>query len=177
MKQTIAIIAAGIMSFGTIGTAAAAGYKLSPKNTSFTGTGNTSATKSGVTLACTANFTGKVNSTGVGSVTGGSFSGALGCSSVTLGNLPWKAKAVSATKAKIYSVTFQSPIGNCGPSTLPTTLKNGVISFNNVSLSGGCTVSGKITTTPTISIVSGADLWKEACSKMACAPAFRDSDK
>lgn len=171
MKTAIAIAAAGLMSFGIVNTAAA--YHLSPESTKFTGTGTTSATVNGVTLSCNASFNGKTTATGVGKITGGSFSGALGCSSVTLSNLPWKAKAVSATAVKIKNVTFQSPIGNCGPGTLKTTLKNGVVSFTNQPLPGGCTVTGNITTSPTLSIVTGADLFSEACSQIQCAPAFR----
>ncbi len=171
MKTAIAIAAAGLMSFGVVNTAAA--YHLTPESTSFTGTGTTSATKNGVTLSCTANFTGKVGATGVGKITGGTFSGALGCSSVTLQNLPWTSKAVSATNVKISNVTFASPIGNCGPGALKVTLKGGVVSFTNLALPGGCTVSGSITTSPTLSIVTGANLFSEACSQIQCAPAFR----
>ena len=149
MKTIIAIVAG--LSFG-IATPAFA-WHLSPESTNFTGKGTTSATKNGITLKCTANFTGNVNSTGIGYVTGGTFTGAIGCSSVTLQNLPWKSTAVSATKVKIANVTFSSPIGNCGPGTVPTTLKSGVVRFKGVSLSGGCVVSGSLTTSPTLSIV------------------------
>lgn len=173
MKKIIAFAAAGVMSFGVANSAVAA-YHLSPEGTHFKGTGQTSATKNGVTLTCNAVFHGSVNANGIGHVTSGSFSGALGCSSVTLSNLPWKAKAVSATEADIYNVTFQSPIGNCGPGTLPTTVNNGTITFTNQALPGGCTVSGNITTTPAISIVKTVNVFHNACSQMHCAPAFRD---
>ena len=154
MKTGIAIIAAGVMSFGTITSAYAAAYEFRPLSTSFTGTGTTSATKLGITLKCNATINGKVDSVGVGQITSGSFSGALGCSSVGLQGLPWKALAVSKTGATIYKVTFTSPIGNCGPGNLKTTLKNGVVTFTNRSLPGGCTVSGKLTTSPKLSIVA-----------------------
>jgi hypothetical protein len=153
MKKAIAITAAGLMSFGTVCATPAAAYHLIPESTNFTGTGKTSATKNGITLPCTANFKGNTNATGVGSITSGTFSGQIGCSSVGLGGLPWKALAKSATKVIIYNVSFTSPIGNCGPGNLPTKLTNGVIKFTNVALAGGCTVSGSIKTTPTISIV------------------------
>lgn len=152
MKTAIAITVAGLMSFG-IGITPAFAYHLIPESTSFTGSGNTSATKNGVTLACKAKFNGAIDGSGVGSVTSGSFTGQLGCTSVALSNLPWKATAKKATKGTILNVTFTSPIGNCGPTTLPVKLKNGVISFTNAVLSGGCTVSGKIKTSPTVSIV------------------------
>jgi hypothetical protein len=176
MKASIAITAAGLMSFGIVGTTPALAWHLIPENKSFVGNGTTSATKNGVTLKCTAKFTGKINSKGVGSVTGGSFSGALGCSSVGLQGLPWTATATSATTGNILKVTFTSPIGNCGPGTLPVKLTNGVISFTNVSLPGSCKVSGNIKTTPKVSIVSGAGAWwLGACSRMHCAPAWNET--
>jgi hypothetical protein len=152
MKIAIAIIAS-LMSVGIVGIAPAATYHLSPENTSFTGSGTTSATKDGITLKCTAKFTGNVDGTGVGHITGGTFSGALGCSAVTLSNLPWTSPAVGKATVDIQNATFDSPIGDCGPGTVPVTLKKGVISFTNVQLAGSCTISGKITTTPTVSIV------------------------
>jgi hypothetical protein len=153
MKTIVAIIAG--LSFGIAGITPASAWHLTPENTSFTGKGSTSATKNGITLKCTANFTGNVDGSGVGYVTGGTFSGALGCSAVTLQNTPWTSTAVSATKVNIANVTFSSPIGNCGPGTVPTTLKLGVIRFKSVSLAGGCVVSGTVTTSPKLSIASG----------------------
>jgi hypothetical protein len=153
MKKAIAITAAAIMSFGTVCATPAAAYHLIPTSTNFTGTGKTSATKNGITLPCTANFTGKTTAAGVGYITSGSFTGQVGCTSVGLGGLPWKAVAKTATKVVILNVSFTSPIGNCGPGNIPTKLSSGVIKFTNVPLAGGCTVSGSIKTSPTISIV------------------------
>ena len=154
MKTTIALTAASLILLGTAGISSASNYKLSPPG-NFTGDGNTSATKNGISLPCKAHFTGTINSAGIGSVTGGSFkdNGGVGCTSVKLINLPWKSVAVSLAKVKILNVTFSSPIGDCGPGTLPVKVKNGVIVFNTVPLPGGCSVSGKITTNPKISIV------------------------
>ncbi len=116
MKKAIAILAAGLMSFGIANTASAKKtYHLIPESSSFTGSGTTSATKNGITLKCKAKFQGSVNAQGVGSITGGSFSGALGCSAVSLSGLPWAATAVNATKVVISGATFTSLIGNCGP--------------------------------------------------------------
>ncbi len=130
-------------------------WHLVPEGTDFTGKGNTSATKSGVTLKCTASFEGNVSDTGIGSVTSGKFTGEVGCSSVTLKNLPWKSEAVNKNTVDILDVQFDSPIGDCGPNTLPVKLANGVITFTNAELTGNCKVSGKITTSPKLSIVSG----------------------
>jgi hypothetical protein len=153
MKSGIAIIAAALMSIGIVDTAAASSYELRPLNTSFTGTGTTSATESGVTLNCNAMFAGNVDGQGIGHITSGSFTGELGCTSVGLQGLPWTASAVAKTKATIFKVEFTSPIGNCGPGNLRTTLKGGVITFTNAPLKGSCTVSGSITTSPAVKIV------------------------
>lgn len=153
MKTAIALSAAALLSLGIAGTTPAAAYHLIPENTDFTGTGNTSATKNGITLKCKATFQGHVDGKGVGYVTGGSFTGELGCTSVGLGGLPWKSPAKSATKVIINNVSFTSPIGNCGPGKVPVKLNDGVLKFKNVELAGNCTISGKITTNPTLSIV------------------------
>jgi hypothetical protein len=153
MKTAIAIIAG--LSFGVLGITPAFAWHLTPEGKSFTGSGTTSATKSGITLNCNAKFTGKVDSAGTGYVESGSFSGAIGCSSVSLKNLPWTSAAVGRYAVHIEDVTFDSPIGNCGPITIAVKLRNGVISFSNVQVSGGCTISGKIMTSPKLSIASG----------------------
>jgi hypothetical protein len=154
MKTAIASVAiAGLFSLGVIGTAPAATFHLTPENSKFKGKGNTSAVKSGISLACKAKFTGDVDKNGVGEVTGGTFSGQLGCSSVTLGNLPWTGTVIGKKTLELDNVTFQSPIGDCGPGNIDVKLVNGVISFNAVPLAGGCMVSGRIKTTPQLAIV------------------------
>lgn len=153
MKTVTAITAAGLVSFGLGFATPAAAYHLIPENATFTGKGNTSATKNGITLKCKANFQGHVDSQGVGFVDSGTFTGELGCTAVGLGGLPWKSVAKSATKVLINNVSFTSPIGNCGPGKVPVKVVDGTIKFTNVNLAGGCTISGKIATTPALSIV------------------------
>jgi len=68
MKSAIAIAAAALVSFGIAAPASA--YHLTPENSSFTGNGKTSATKSGVTLPCKAKLEGTIDGSGVGSVSG-----------------------------------------------------------------------------------------------------------
>jgi len=150
MKTVIAIASAAVLTFATVAPAAA--YHLEPKSTSFTGTGNTSATKNGITLPCKAKFQGHVDSNGIGFVDSGSFTGQVGCTSVGLGGLPWKSVAKSATKVIITNVSFTSPIGNCGPGNLPVKIIDGKIRFKDVPLAGGCTVTGVIATSPALSI-------------------------
>src|SRR5690348_6626270 len=98
MKPAILLTAACLVSSGIFGITPAAAYHFSPPG-NFTGTGNTSATKNGISLPCHAKFTGKVTNSGVGYVTGGSFTdnGKVGCTSVKLINLPWKALAKGAS--------------------------------------------------------------------------------
>jgi hypothetical protein len=153
MKTAIAILAAGLMSFGMVGNAAAKGYHLIPESTTFTASGSTSATKSGVTLKCKAKFTGHIDANGVGSVDSGSFTGELGCTAVSLSNLPWAATALNAKRAKLANVAFTSPIGNCGPGDIQITVADGALKFKNQPLSGSCVISGKIKTNPAVSIV------------------------
>ena len=152
MKSMIALVAVGLMSFGVANGATAAGFKFSPASTKFTGTGPTSATLNGTTLSCTGTLKGQTNKAGVGKVTGGSFTGMFGCSSVTFTGVPWKMTATSATTATIVGVDFTTPLGSCGPGNLVVQLTGGVFSYNgpfdqcsNISLS--------LKTTPTISIV------------------------
>lgn len=150
MKNAIAIASAAILTFATIAPAAA--YHLEPKSTSFTGTGNTQATKNGITLKCKATFQGHVDAAGIGWVDSGTFKGQVGCTSVGLGGLPWKSPAKSATKVNILNVSFTSPIGNCGPNTVPVKIIDGKIRFKNVAMAGACTITGVITTNPALSI-------------------------
>lgn len=151
MKTATAIIAG--LAFGILGISPAFAWHLVPESTDFTGAGNTSATKSGITLKCSASLTGDTDSSGVGYITGGSFTGQIGCTSVALENLPWTSTAVSAKDVDIDNVTFSSPIGDCGPSTLVVKLsKAGVFTWKNAALAGGCKISGTITTSPKITI-------------------------
>jgi len=115
MKSAIAFVAIGWRPWASPDPRAPSNSVL--RATKFTGTGPTSATKSGITLSCTGKFKGSTTKTGVGKIAAGSFSGAIGCTSVTLGNLPWTAKALTATTGQILNVQFNSPIGNCGPAS------------------------------------------------------------
>lgn len=152
MKSAILFAATALLSFG--GAASAATFHLVPLSTTFKGNGKTSATKNGISLPCKAKFNGNVDASGVGHITSGSFTGQIGCESVSLGNLPWTANATAAKKAVIHNVKFNSPIGACGPGDLPVKVTaTGTIAFTNVPLAGGCTVSGKIKTKPQLGIV------------------------
>ena len=151
------ITALGLSALLTVGIASqAAAFSFSPKNTSFTASGSTSLTKGTLTVPCTAHFTGHTSSTGVGSVLTASFSGSSLCTAIKATDLPWPAKATSATTAVVSHVAVTASIfGTCGPSNVPTTVsKTGVITFSNVTLTPNCKVKGSVTTTPPVTIVS-----------------------
>jgi hypothetical protein len=156
MKKVITIAAAAaLVAFGVASSASAAGYKLSPASTKFTGTGPSSATLNGTTVGpCTTTLKGSTNKGGVGKITGGTVTGAGFCGLITFSHLPWKMVATTANTATVTGAEFTSPVGTCGTatSTLVTTLSAGTFSYNGPY--GACsnlTVSFK--TTPTVSIV------------------------
>jgi hypothetical protein len=153
MKTAIATIAASLFAFGIVAATPAAALHLSPENTNFTAKGKTSATKNGLTLACKAKFTGDVDNDGNGEVTGGTFSGQLGCSSVTLSNLPWAGKVINRKTLELDNVTFSTPIGDCGPDNIDVKLVDGTIKMNAIPMTGGCMISGKLHTDPTLASV------------------------
>ena len=151
MKSAIGIIAG--LAFGLAGVSPAFAWHLVPESTSFTGAGKTSATVNGITLKCSASLTGHTDSKGIGYIDSGSFTGQPGCTAVTFQNTPWTSTAVSGSTVHIANVTFSTPIGNCGPSTLTVRLgRAGTFTWKNQVLSGGCNISGTITTSPAITI-------------------------
>jgi hypothetical protein len=150
MKSILALAAVGVAALGFAGSASA--FKLSPASTKFTGTGPTSATLNGITLACHAILRGATNALGVGHVTGGSFSGAVGCTAVKFTGTPWLAKATTATTGTVYNIDFSSPLGACGPANMVDSLSGGVISYNG-PFDQCSNVTLALTTKPTLSIV------------------------
>jgi hypothetical protein len=152
MKSAIALLAVGLVSFGFASSASAVTYKFSPASTKFVGKGPTSATLNGLTLACTGTLRGSTTATGVGHVTGGSFTGALGCSSVKFTGTPWLMKATTATTATITGVDFTTPLGTCGPANLVVNLSGGTFTYNG-AFDQCSNIQLTLKTTPTLSIV------------------------
>ena len=154
MKAITTLGVAALAAFAFVGQASA--YSLHPRSTSFVGTGKTNLTKGLLTVPCTARFTGKTDSLGVGHITSAVFSGSSVCTGVKATGLPWTGKAVSATRAVIYNVAVSASVfGTCGPSNVPVTISStGVITFSNVTLKPNCVVKGSVATTPHVTIVS-----------------------
>lgn len=119
-----------------------------PPNVNFTASGPTSLTKNGITISCTSTFNGNVNGGSTADITSASFSGSnILCYSISAANLPWTLTATSTTTATVSGVQVNTPLGNCGPSTINATWDNSTkkFTFTSQSLSGGCTVSGVLT--------------------------------
>ncbi|MDR3507315.1 MAG: activator of alkane oxidation [Caulobacteraceae bacterium] len=152
MKILATLGATALLALGL--TTQASAVSLSPTSTTFSATGSTSLTKLGITIGCTASFTGNIDGAGVGHIATASFSpGSALCSGIGTTGLPWTATALTSTGSgagtgSIAGVAVTTALGNCGPSTLPVTMNTtGVLSFSGASLSGGCTVTGSIQTT------------------------------
>ena len=131
-------------------------FRLNPVSTNFTASGSMTLKKGGVTLNCTANFTGGTDAAGAGKVTGASFSGGSICNGLTATGLPWAIVPSSTTQVSVQNVAVNTLLGACGPSSLPAAFNNtnGSLTFNNAALTGGCSVSGTLTTAPRITVVA-----------------------
>ncbi|RDV00544.1 hypothetical protein [Trinickia dinghuensis] len=120
--------------------------------------GATTLVKSLIPLGCTANLVGSITSTGAVSITSAKFTGQALCSAVTAANLPWSGQVNSTTSLTLTGVAVNTPLGNCGPSALNasvaqnTTQRETTIGLVDQVLSGGCTVSGSLTTTPFLTV-------------------------
>lgn len=121
-------------------------------------TGATTLTKGIVSVSCTANFVGSVTSSGAISITSAKFSGGSLCTGVTASQLPWTGAVTSSTGLSLNGVAVNTLLGACGPSTVKAsitqnaTLRETTIGLTSQALSGGCTVSGTLTTTPFLTI-------------------------
>jgi hypothetical protein len=135
-------------------TPAAAKRHLSPAG-DFTAAGKVSGTRNGSLLVpCQAHLTGSVDESGIGQVTGGSFTGKEGCDQLSLDNLPWKMAVKGKQKVRVMNVTFdRGTIAFCGPSNVSVKLKNGLMTLTDAPMAGDCSISAHLVTSPPLSIV------------------------
>lgn len=125
-------------------------------------TGSTTLGKSGLSLGCAATMTGTITSTGEISITSAKFSGNSLCSLVAPTNLPWTGQVANTTSLSLNNVAVDVKVvgigGQCGPTALTASItentaqKETIIGFAHQALSGGCTVSGSLTTTPFLTV-------------------------
>jgi hypothetical protein len=121
-------------------------------------TGSTTLTKSGNSIGCTAKMAGTISSDGAVSITSASFSGPAMCSLVSPTDLPWRGAATNAAGLVLDNVAVNVAVpglgGQCGPTTINASIlenaaqKETAINISKQPLTGGCEVSGTLTTTP-----------------------------
>jgi len=120
--------------------------------------GATTLVKSGVPLGCTANLVGTITSAGAIEITSAKFTGPALCSAVTAAALPWTGQVTSTAALALDGVAVNTPLGSCGPSALNASItenapvRETAIGLIGQVLSGGCTVSGSLTTTPFLTV-------------------------
>jgi hypothetical protein len=131
----------------------------------FSAKGATTLSASGITIGCTAVLTGTIDGSGAVTITSASFSGNGECALVVptaTSDTPWTGNVTSPNQLALNNVgvNVEVPIfgGKCGPTAIDADLrvkeptKETILSFRKQMLSGGCEVSGSLTTTPFLNI-------------------------
>jgi hypothetical protein len=124
--------------------------------------GSTTLTKSGHSIGCKATMAGNVDSAGAISITAASFSGAPMCSLITPAHLPWTGQVTNTAGLTLDKVAVDVAVpmlgGQCGPTTVNASIvqstpqKETAINISQQQLTGGCEVSGTLTTTPFLTV-------------------------
>jgi len=154
MKPLSAIALAALASVALAGPAAA--FSFTPKSTSFTAAGPLTIAKPGGAIHCSVNAKGAVDSFGKAKLTSLIFTGGdAACFNTAAQSLPWPALATAAGKGKITHVVLIGAFtGTCGPGVVHIAVSGaGVWSFANQALSGGCILTGHLSTSPPITVV------------------------
>lgn len=122
----------------------------------FSAVGATSVSKIGVVVGCNTVFNGTVGGNGSVLITGAAFTGNALCHLIKANvsaTSPWTGHVDTPTQLVLDNVSVTvNASGQCGPSKMVGTISdNGretVIGLHNAELSGGCSISGSLTTTP-----------------------------
>jgi hypothetical protein len=132
----------------------------------FTASGPTLLGKGALSVGCETVLTGTISSTGDLKITGASMRGAGVCNAISA-EFPaetsvWSGNIENAKSLALdnVSVNVNIPLvgGKCGPTNIKAALSNDpakkemVITFSNQLLSGGCSISGSLTTTPYLNV-------------------------
>jgi hypothetical protein len=155
MKFALTLAAIALVSAATAQSAQA--YSFTPKSTSFTATGSLQLTALGATVTCRTALTGATTANGLASITGARFSGTSSvCALVKAAALPWPMTARSLVRATIGGVTISGgAAGTCGPSRIAIAVTEaGKLKFHDVTLSGPCSATGSLQTSPVITITT-----------------------
>lgn len=125
----------------------------------FTASGPATLSKAGIPVGCTTTFTGTIDGGGLVKITSATFSGSNLCKLIQASassTSPWTAHIVSPTQLTIDNASVQVNVplvgGSCGPSQITAQINETdgetLIGLDSVALSGGCSMSGSLTTSP-----------------------------
>jgi hypothetical protein len=120
--------------------------------------GATTLIKSSIPLGCTTNMVGNITSTGAITITSAKFSGQALCSAITAAGLPWTGQVNTTKSLSLNGVAVDTPLGHCGPSAIKAGItenaaqRETTIGFANQVLSGSCSVTGTLATTPVLTV-------------------------
>ena len=157
MKRFKLIPVGAALALSVMVSASAFAVTVSPAG-SISLTGATTLTKSGNAVGCTANLVGSITNTGAIQITSASFSGHALCAGVTAKSLPWTGQVLSKTALSLDNVAVNTPLGECAPTAINGSIaqtaspKQTIIGLSDQALSGGCSVTGSLTTTPSLTV-------------------------
>lgn len=125
----------------------------------FTASGPATVSKAGIPIGCTVVFTGTIDGAGKLLITSASFSGSALCKVIKANasvTSPWSGQVDSPIQLTLdnVSVNVSAPFvgGQCGPSKVTAQIRESdgetIIGLNSITLSGGCSMTGALTTSP-----------------------------
>ena len=134
----------------------------------FTASGPAVLAKGGLSVSCETVLTGKISADGAVSITGASMRGVSLCSAISAvfpaQTHDWTGNIENTQSLALDNVSVKVNIpvvgGICGPTNIKAALSNHpetkemVITFSNQLLSGGCSISGSLTTTPYLNVTN-----------------------
>jgi hypothetical protein len=132
----------------------AAAFHFVPVNTAFQASGTVGFVQGMVGYVCTLDAIGKTGARGKAKITKVTLTGNDDCTATKAIHLPWRIKASGPSGAKIKSLGFTGPVGECGPGPGAIQVDGaGHWSFD-LLLPPTCIVSGSLTTSPAITIAN-----------------------
>jgi hypothetical protein len=154
IRLTLAI--AGLALVGR--PALAASYALGPGDTAIVVRGPAEVTKGSIRQNCDVIIKGAIDKAGEGRITSADFKGGM-CASIKANGLPWLIKVTGPGAGVIRGVSVKASLfGGCGPADIPVALgKAGEITLAPTSIKPDCSMQGRLTSTPAITVVRTGD--------------------
>jgi hypothetical protein len=152
----LAIAMAGLALAG--GPAFAASYALGPGDTAIVVRGPMEVTKGSLKQNCDVTIKAAIDKAGEGRITSADFKGGM-CASIKANDLPWLIKVTGPGAGVIRGVSVKASIfGGCGPADIPVVLgKAGEITLAPTSIKPDCSMQGRLTSTPAITVTRTGD--------------------